>query len=180
MAHAGAVREGGDIFFLEPREIMNFLSQDAPDVERVLETVASRRSEQERLARYTLPVPEEMTPIPAGEPGDLQGVAGSPGIVEGPARIISSSDGVSTINPGDILCLRVEGRVGWCMFLPIIGGLLYETGNWLCHETNLCRELGIPAVVNLSGWMREIKEGELLRVNGFNGTVTRLEGRDPS
>jgi len=31
--------------------------------------------------------------------------------------------------------------------------------NWLCHETNLCRELGIPAVTGVEG-IETIQQGE--------------------
>ncbi|MDP6040353.1 MAG: SDR family NAD(P)-dependent oxidoreductase [Candidatus Latescibacteria bacterium] len=55
-----------------------------------------------------------------------------------------------------------------------IAGLAYDCGNWLCHETNLCRELGIPAVVGLDG-IHQIQDGERLRVDGSTGRVYRLD-----
>ncbi|OGG50904.1 MAG: hypothetical protein A3F84_00080 [Candidatus Handelsmanbacteria bacterium RIFCSPLOWO2_12_FULL_64_10] len=55
-----------------------------------------------------------------------------------------------------------------------IAGLVYEDGNWLCHESNLCRELGKPAVVCMGDKIDLIQPGERLRIDGSKGTVHRL------
>jgi phosphoenolpyruvate-protein kinase (PTS system EI component) len=39
----------------------------------------------------------------------------------------------------------------------------------------VAREFGIPAIVNLPGAMVLLKDGELVRVDGTAGTVTRLD-----
>jgi pyruvate,water dikinase len=52
---------------------------------------------------------------------------------------------------------------------------VYSGGNWLSHETTLCRELGKPAVVGLVEEIELIEDGELLRIDGATGTVLRLD-----
>lgn len=75
---------------------------------------------------------------------------------------------------GDILVFIGEGKVGLTMFFPQIAGLVYSNGNGICHESNLCRELGKPAVVCLGENAELIEEGEPLRIDGGEGIVMRL------
>ena len=137
-----------------------------------------RSQEQERLSRYTLPpithVPDENT---KGDGDVLRGESASPGLAEGKARIVESVTDIQDLQPGEILCLKGERRVGWTIFFPIIAGLVYEKGNWLCHESNLCRELGIPAVVALGEGINVIRCAERLQIDGREGTVARLDMR---
>ena len=54
------------------------------------------------------------------------------------------------------------------MFLYVYIGYVvvaYEKGNYLCHESNLCRELGIPAVVGLGETFDLIMPGEQLQID---------------
>jgi pyruvate,water dikinase len=177
LAREGTVDDEQSVFLFEPAEIVAYLSVGRPPPEAMWRLAGDRRREQARLARYTLPagVPESEEPTDAG--GDvLRGEPASPGRVEGRARIAEDVGGVEALQPGEILCLKGEKRVGWTVFFPTIGGLVYEKGNWLCHESNLCRELGIPAVVCLGKAIETIRDGEILRIDGRAGTVCRAGG----
>ncbi|MCG3775916.1 MAG: hypothetical protein JW395_2764 [Nitrospira sp.] len=78
----------------------------------------------------------------------------------------------------EILDFLGEGKVGLTMFFPQIAGLVYSNGNGICHESNLCRELGKPAIVSLGENAYLIEEGEGLRIDAGKGTVTRLRSQD--
>ena len=84
-------------------------------------------------------------------------------------------DDISHLNEGEILVLKGEGKLGWTIFFSSIAGLVYESGNWLCHESNLCREFGIPSIVSLGEKINSITSGERLRIDGQKGTILRLE-----
>ena len=107
----------------------------------------------------------------------LQGDPASAGIAEGKACVVRTDayEDISRLEEGDILVLKGEGKVGWTMFFTSIAGLVYTNGNWLSHETTLCRELGKPAVVGLVEEIELIEEGEFLRIDGAEGMVQRLE-----
>jgi len=104
----------------------------------------------------------------------LEGEPASPGVAEGLARVVGSSVEIEELEPGEILCLKGERRIGWTAYFPIIAGLVYERGNWLCHESNLCRELGIPAVVCLGENIHDLIPGEQLQIDGDRGSVRKL------
>lgn len=46
-----------------------------------------------------------------------------------------------------------------------------ETGGFLSHGAIVAREYGIPAVVNIPGVMRVIKEGMNVEVDGDEGEI---------
>jgi len=171
----GILREKEDIFLLEAQEIVEWLGDSDADPKALSRIVNDRGCEQDRLARFVLPPRDcgREQPVPT-DAQLLHGEPASPGIAVGPARIVETVQDVSALQSGDVLCLKGEKRVGWTTFFPSISALVYETGNWLSHESNLCRELGIPAVVCVGNAINAIQAGEELRVDGFEGTVARV------
>jgi phosphohistidine swiveling domain-containing protein len=175
---AGATHEEGEVFLFEPQELLDHFADGGPSPQQLSEIRTERLREQARLARYTRPiaVPTPEEGVPEGD--TLQGGPASAGIAEGRACVVSvdAYEDISKLQEGDILVLKGEGKVGWTMFFTNIAGLVYTNGNWLCHETTLCRELGKPAVVGLGAEVERIRDGELLRIDGAKGTVQRLGG----
>ncbi|OPX85516.1 MAG: Chondramide synthase cmdD [Pelotomaculum sp. PtaB.Bin104] len=51
------------------------------------------------------------------------------------------------------------------------GAVVMETGGYLSHGAIVAKEYGVPAVVNIPGVMRVIKEGSLVVVDGYEGKV---------
>jgi pyruvate,water dikinase len=105
--------------------------------------------------------------------GDLSGIGCYPGVVEQPVRLIFSPDDEMSLN-GQILC-TVRTDPGWAPLFPTAGGLLVERGSTLSHSAVVARELGIPAVVNIPGITKILKDGERVRMDGGKGTVQRLD-----
>lgn len=170
----GSVTGVEDVFLLKPQEIMEWLHMGKVRGASVRTLIDDRRQDQKRMARYTLSTHGESNEKAEVRTGHvLVGRPASIGSVQGLARVVDSIVDVEALQPGEILCLLGERRVGWTMFFPTIAGLAYEYGNWLCHEANLCRELSIPAVVALGGQIRGIQTGEILNLDGTEGTVIR-------
>jgi phosphohistidine swiveling domain-containing protein len=112
----------------------------------------------------------------AGEPsttGEVRGLAASPGVVEGPARFVSSLDEFDQVNQGDILVCRMTNPA-WVVLFTKISGLVTEAGGTVSHPAVVAREFGIPAVVGTSNAGERIKTGDRIRVNGSTGTVELL------
>lgn len=173
---AGGLDAEEEIFLLEGEEILDHLSRPGGAADQLATLIRERALDQERLARYSLPSVQEPQEDIALEEGEiLQAEPASPGRAEGPARVVADVADVQDLQPGEVLCLKGEKRVGWTVFFPIIGGFVYEMGNWLCHESNLCRELGIPAVVSLGKKIDLLKPGEMLRIDGKKGIVVRVD-----
>lgn len=174
LVKAGSIAQVEDIFLLHPEEIAAGASGGL-EPHKIAVLADERREEQLRLARYTLP--KQTSPGQEdGEGGGMfQGEPANAGIAEGPVRMIRTDhpEEITQLQPGEILWLRGEGKVGWTMYFPIIAGLIYN-GNWLCHETNLCRELGIPAVIGIRD-LPAVHTGDLIRINGATGVVSLIQ-----
>ena len=58
------------------------------------------------------------------------------------------------------------------MFLfAIAAALITEVGGMLSHPAVTAREYGLPAVLNVAGATRKIRDGQLVEVDGTTGVV---------
>jgi pyruvate,water dikinase len=111
--------------------------------------------------------------------GELTGVAGSPGTVEGVARVVLSEAEFDQVQPGDILVCEMTNPA-WQVLFPKIAGLVTNAGGFAAHPAVLAREYEIPAVVGTSNATDRIRTGDRIRltqrkVSGEDGTE-RTEG----
>ena len=104
----------------------------------------------------------------------LKGMAASPGIAEGPARVIMTSDDLSEIEPGDILVTPVTAP-SWGPIFGKIAATVTDIGGMMSHAAIVCREYGLPAVTGTGSASTTITTGQWLRVDGTKGTVEILD-----
>lgn len=109
----------------------------------------------------------------AGATLTLQGIAVSPGVLEGTARVIVGPEDFDRIQQGDILITR-NTSAAFNAVLPSLGGLVTDRGGLLSHAAIVSREYGIPGVVATKRATREIPDGARIRVDGDRGTVSLL------
>ena len=100
-------------------------------------------------------------------------MAASPGIAEGPARVISSADQLSDVREGEILVAPVTAP-SWGPIFGKIRATVTDIGGMMSHAAIVCREYGMPAVTGTGTASSEIRTGQMLRVDGNSGTVTIL------
>ena len=105
--------------------------------------------------------------------GQVQGIGGSPGIVEGIARVVLREDQFDTVRAGDVLVCQMTNPA-WVVLFTKIVGLVTDAGGTVSHPAVLSREFGIPAVVGSSVATRDIKNGDRIRINGTTGLVEIL------
>ena len=110
------------------------------------------------------------TVAPAGEA--LKGLGCCPGIVRARARVITDPR-QAVIETGEIL-VAPRTDPGWIMLFPSAAGLLVEHGSLLSHSAIVARELGIPAIVSISGVTAWTKTGEWLEMDGSTGVVRKV------
>jgi pyruvate,water dikinase len=163
-----------DVFFLTIAEARSGLGGRA-----LQDVVAARReSYEQELRRRRLPrvllsdgtEPENTGPAPTSSDGAMLGVAASPGIVTGRARVILDPTGAH-LEPGEIL-IAPSTDPGWTPLFLTAGGLVMEMGGANSHGAVVAREYGIPAVVGTPLATERINTGDLVTVNGILGTVT--------
>jgi pyruvate,water dikinase len=60
------------------------------------------------------------------------------------------------------------------MLFPSAAGLLVEHGSLLSHSAIVAREMGIPAIVSISGVTAWVQTGEWLEMDGATGVVRKV------
>jgi pyruvate,water dikinase len=105
---------------------------------------------------------------------ELSGYGGSPGVVEGIARVVRSVDEIGTVEDGDVLVCPLTSP-SWGPVFPKISAAVSDAGGMMSHAAIVAREYGLPAVVGTGQATRVIKTGQRVRVDGGTGTVTVLD-----
>jgi phosphohistidine swiveling domain-containing protein len=105
--------------------------------------------------------------------GEIRGLAGSPGVVEGIARIVKSPQEFDAVKQGDIM-VCIMTNPAWVVVFSKIAAVVTDAGGVLSHSAVVAREFMIPGVVGTSSATKEIKTGDKVRVDGDKGVVTIL------
>jgi pyruvate,water dikinase len=180
-----------DVLFLRYNELRMLIgSADALDARAI---VAQRRSEREAAARIrprdwvgtvtpsqlAFPYlvnwgyPDRFHRQPATDEKRITGIAGSPGVIEGTARVVMTVDQFDEVTDGDILVCQMTNPA-WVVLFTKIAGLVTDTGGVTSHPAVLSREFGIPAVIGTSIATHRIATGDRVRVDGSSGVVEIL------
>lgn len=143
------------------------------------ETVARRREERERLAKLDYPVhfTQPWAPDDAGLVDDAEMVTGqavSPGTARGIVRILAHPD--DDFEPGEVLVTNVTDT-GWTPFFGCAAAIVTNVGGAMSHAAIVAREFGIPAVVNTMTATRQLRDGQLVEVDGTAGTVRVINAK---
>jgi pyruvate,water dikinase len=104
------------------------------------------------------------------DPNLLKGMAASPGVVEGRAKIITGPEQLDQLEDGDILVAPVTAP-SWGPVFGKIKATVTDIGGMMSHAAIVCREYGLPAVTGTGSASTKIKTGMMIRVDGSNGTV---------
>lgn len=163
-------------FFLTLDEVHAYLEGR---LGRIAETVAGRRARHRRDARLAEPPstfvghpPDEAGPAPAG--ADLHGLPASSGIAEGVVRVLRTAADTERLERGAILVVP-SADVGWSPLFLLASAVVTDLGGPLSHAAIVMRELGVPAVVNVTDATRTLRDGERVFVDGDAGLVRRLD-----
>jgi len=101
----------------------------------------------------------------------LKGFAGSPGIVEGKARVCRTADDIRLLQDGEILVAPTTSP-SWAPAFAKIKAAITDVGGVMSHAAIVCREYGLPAVVGTGHGTKIIKTGMMLHVDGSSGVIT--------
>ncbi len=117
--------------------------------------------------------PDKFTRSQVRVHGQVSGIAGSPGVVEGVARVVMSEAEFDSLMEGEILVCQMTNPA-WQVLYGKISAVVTDAGGTVSHPAVLAREYGIPAVVGTSVATSTIKTGDRLRVDGNTGLVEIL------
>jgi pyruvate, water dikinase len=110
----------------------------------------------------------------SADTGHLGGMAASPGVVEGVARVIGGAEDLDQIQQGEVLVTRITAP-SWGPVFGRIAATVTDIGGMMSHAAIVCREYGLPAVTGVGSATTAIQTGQRVRVDGNNGTVTILD-----
>ena len=178
---SGVLSAPGDIFFLELEEVRQAAHLDRRMLERIPQVIAQRRSHlqsDDQLEQVPAIVYGDDPPAPILQnwPSSqrLQGIGASPGQVEGRIKVMRSlSVNVADLDRETILVVPYTDS-GWAPLLARVGGLIAEVGGRLSHGAIVAREYRIPAVMDIHNATNLLHDGQLVRIDGQNGTVEIL------
>jgi pyruvate,water dikinase len=206
LVDSGVLRRADDACWLELDEVRDLLRDRSVDgaeapAERVLRRRAERAWVQAHPGPVTLGAPAEDPPDLRAFPeavrrttgailwaieqefshagdddsGGIAGTPASPGRYTGPVRIVRSDREFGSIRPGDVLVCPIT-TPAWSLNFGRIGSLVTDAGGALSHAAIVAREHGIPAVVATGRATTELRDGQVVTVDGAAGTVTLAEG----
>jgi pyruvate, water dikinase len=102
---------------------------------------------------------------------ELSGTAASPGVVEGPARVVRSVQEISDVRDGEVLVCSITSPA-WAPIFTKVTAVVTDIGGVMSHAAIVCREYGLPAVVGTGHATSQIRNGQTIRVDGTAGVVT--------
>ena len=168
---SGWITDPADIRFLTWEEVRGLATRGL-DSEPVAGWIARRKEERERDLLSDPPVfltgDEAGSSLPTS--GRLTGLGISPGRVQGKVRIVRGLADGDRLLPGEILVARGLDP-GWTPLLLTAGGAVLELGGILSHGAVVAREYHKPAVVNVEGVTRRVRDGQEVTVDGTRGMV---------
>jgi pyruvate,water dikinase len=176
LVSAGVLDTAEDVFHLKLDELERIAGQLPPRSDLAAELRASMLRRKKARARL------EATPLvdprlfPKSAPkGDelLRGMSGSPGVAEGPARIVRDGSEFDKLVPGDVLVAPYTNP-SWTPLFQRAIAVVVDSGSAASHAAIVAREYGIPAVMSTVTGTRTLSDGERIRVDGSQGAVFRV------
>ena len=100
----------------------------------------------------------------------LSGFGASPGIASGKVKIIKNIKELSKVQKGDILVAKMTNP-DMVVTMQKSSAIITDEGGITSHASIVSREMGIPAVVGTENATTELKEGQIVTVDGYTGKV---------
>ncbi|MFY7817913.1 MAG: PEP/pyruvate-binding domain-containing protein [Akkermansiaceae bacterium] len=171
------IDEPMDVFFAHESEIehaitRNHISEWKEFSQRVRDRKQSWLAAVEKTPSWEPHVADEFPASMAGT--ELRGTPGSPGMAQGPICTVHSPQDFASFPQGAILVARTTNPA-WTPLFYAASGVITESGGPLSHGAVTAREMRIPAVMSVRACLSQLRDGEIVRIDGARGIVTRVE-----
>ena len=163
----------GDIFYLVPDELRQLVNGEV-----FKDVIITRKTKRELMLQIEVPdviFSDSLDQIGASMSTEMAdtytGVGVSAGVATGTARVLLTP---TDARPSDrdyiLVCPSTDPA--WTPLFLHAAGLIMERGGILSHGAVVAREYGVPAVANIPNATRRIVDGQMLRVDGNQGTIS--------
>ncbi len=177
LVERGVLDEQADVYHCAWHELSAILAgySDGSGLKILVE---ERKKMREELSSLEPPdviiddAPQPKAQAPEAHGQVLAGIGVAAGRASGRARLIRHPGENTRLQAGDVL-VAPSTDPGWTPLFLRANALVMEVGGYLSHGAIVAREYGIPAVVNVPGVMKTLKDGEQLTVDGDEGKVYR-------
>ncbi len=173
LAELGILERADDIFHLRFEELEAIDGSWPPPAERAeaLRQAACRRAARRRELASTplVALPSLFRPQP-GEEVLVAGMPGSPGVAEGPVRVVRDPAAFGSLLPGEVLVAPYTNP-SWTPLFTRAAAVVVDTGAAMSHAAIVAREYGVPAVMGTGDGTRRLSDGQWVRVDGSRGQV---------
>lgn len=168
---AGLAENPDDVFYLHLTELEQ-TAMAGGRAESLRPLIANRR-EANVFWRGVIP-PYAIGAVGSGDVGPVgwsgKGVAASAGVAQGRARVILDLKDAHSFEPGEVL-VTVSTSPLWTALFGLASAIVTDSGGMLSHPSIVAREHRLPAVVGARGATQRIQTGDIVLVNGTEGTV---------
>jgi phosphohistidine swiveling domain-containing protein len=129
-------------------------------------------------ARPGMPRPSAAAPaeeaVSSTDANTLTGIIASPGVYEGPARVVLGPRDFGNIQQGDVL-IAATTNPAFGVVLAKLGAIVTDHGGALSHAAIVAREFGLPAIVGVGKATQTFVDGQRVRVEADSGEVRLIE-----
>ncbi len=108
-----------------------------------------------------------------GKPGELVGMAASPGTATGPVKVLRNPRDKS-VEKGDVLVAYTTDP-GWTPLFVNAAAVVLEIGGVLQHGAVIAREYGKPCVAGVDRVVSKLRDGQKVEVDGSTGVIRLLD-----
>lgn len=99
-----------------------------------------------------------------------RGISISPGVIEGPVRIVDSAEDVHTVKAGDIVVVKYSNPL-FTLAAMASAGLICEVGGALTHICIVSAEIGIPCIARAENITASLTNGMIITLDASRGLV---------
>jgi pyruvate,water dikinase len=167
----------------DPEDAFQFFVDElcAPGRADLRDRARRRKAARERYLGVEVPATwtgqPEATPKRAAGRAPVTRVTGlgvGTGSVEGPVRVVLDPADDIDVEYGDILVCPTTDP-SWVALMTVAGGLVIDIGGSVSHGAVVAREMGLPCVIGTRTGTVELRDGDLVRVDGATGVVEVLK-----
>ena len=185
LVSVGTLQVPSDVYFLETAELRRAIEKRSRSVgvPELRALAAERKELREARKRHHPPgtLPLEASQIDGiafketqikneADSAMMRGFPVSPGRVTAPASVVTSAAEFENMAPGSILVSPLT-TPAWTQLFAHAVGLVTDVGSILAHGSIVAREYGIPAVLGVGDGTKRIKHGQMISIDGDQGTV---------